>query len=191
MFPKINSIFRKKSKAGIGNLEIARDKAHILSDYNVKIDNLVVNEKDELIINNDEEKLNVIGAFLANVNNENKSENNSFTEYIDNKAREFYSNMSNRNDRALCTFSEQNPANDPSITENLQNYFTSVTCLIKKFKNLNNKKLTGIDGIPNVVLKQIPSILIHVYAILFNNLLNRRHYSTLEKSSSSSHIKKR
>lgn len=176
MFPQINSIFRKKGKAEIGNLKITRDKIHILSDYNIKIDNLITNEKDELLINNDEDKLNVIGAFLANINNGNETENNRFSEYIESKAREFLNNMNDRRDITLCTFSEENPANDPSITEKPQEYFTNSSCLIKKFQNLNNKKSTGTDGIPNVVLKQIPTSMIHIYATLFNNLLNHRHY---------------
>ena len=45
------------------------------------------------------------------------------------------------------------------------------------FSNLRNKLPSGIDNIPNIVLKNIPRILINEYCKLFNNMLNNSYFS--------------
>lgn len=68
MFPQVNSIFRKKNIAEISQLKIAPENKHILDKYNINTEIIPENENNEIIVNNIEDKLNVIGAFLANIN---------------------------------------------------------------------------------------------------------------------------
>lgn len=51
--------------------------------------NTIIAENNDIIANNTEDKLNIIGAFFANINNDIKSDNAKFTEVINNKARAF------------------------------------------------------------------------------------------------------
>ena len=45
------------------------------------------------------------------------------------------------------------------------------------FSNFRNKLSSGIDNIPNIVLKNINQILINEYCKLFNNMLNNSYFS--------------
>ncbi|KAI8122644.1 putative RNA-directed DNA polymerase from transposon BS [Lucilia cuprina] len=48
----------------------------------------------------------------------------------------------------------------------------------KKSDQLERSKLSyGIDNIPNIVLKNIPKIMIYEYCNLFNNMLNNAYFS--------------
>jgi len=47
---------------------------------------------------------------------------------------------------------------------------------------LNNKKSSGLDKIPNIILKKIPSKLIYNYTIIFNNLLNYSFFPKVWKT---------
>ena len=54
----------------------------------------------------------------------------------------------------VCTFSRQNNSLDPTWEEDY--FFTNENTVKLLFKNLNNKKSSGPDKIPNIVLKHIP-----------------------------------
>ena len=71
----------------------------------------------------------------------------------------------------VCTFSPDNPANNPSHTDIIENYFTDFTQMSYIFKNLNNKKSSSFDGIPNIILKKLPPLYVYFYTIIFNNCL--------------------
>lgn len=178
MFPQVNSIFRKKDIAEVAQLKITEQNKQILNKYNVNPKNTLLNENKDIIINNIEDKLNIIGAFFANINNDNKTSNTRFEEIIERKSREFINatEIKRNNNEVICTFDENNTADNPSSINGPENYFTRVLSLGKKFKHLNNKKSSGIDKIPNIVLKHLPTTIIRAYAILFNNLLNYRYF---------------
>ncbi|XP_033303746.1 uncharacterized protein LOC117207545 [Bombus bifarius] len=67
---------------------------------------------------------------------------------------------------------EDNPKQpDPEI-----NYFTNYNQLNTIFSKLNNKKSSGFDGIPNIILKRLPNKIKWYYTVLFNNALNNTYF---------------
>ncbi|XP_012247223.1 uncharacterized protein LOC105681538, partial [Bombus impatiens] len=67
---------------------------------------------------------------------------------------------------------EDNPKQpDPEI-----NYFTNYNQLNIIFSKLNNKKFSGFDGIPNILLKLLPNKIKCYYTVLFNNALNNTYF---------------
>ncbi|CAD7081236.1 unnamed protein product [Hermetia illucens] len=65
---------------------------------------------------------------------------------------------------------------DLILSDNLLDYFVSCVELTSIFRGVNNKRSSGMDGIPNVVLRRLPDIAIRNYCILFNNLLNNSFF---------------
>lgn len=173
MFPQVNQIFRKKGIAEIAALKIPNAKKNVLNDYNIDCTNTTLMDNNDIIANNMEDKLNIIGAFFASINNDVKTDENKFTEIINKKARVFLDMSYND---TLCSFNDSNYADDPFLVNDTQNFFVNTAFLEKKFRKLNNKKSSGIDTIPNVVLKHLPVVVIRAYAILFNNLLNHKFF---------------
>lgn len=177
MFPQVNQLFRKKSITDIASLKIPQEKKKVLDKYNIDCRNVTLGENGDMIAYNLEDKLNVMGAFLVDINNDRPIENPRFTKIIKDKVKEFLEEIEEKrnNNITLCTFNENNQSDRPQ-TEHLERYFTSTAALEKKFRRLSNKKSSGIDTIPNVVLKRIPQAMIRDYAILFNNLLNHKFF---------------
>lgn len=53
------------------------------------------------------------------------------------------------NNNTFCTFSPENPSDNPKNCPGSE-IFTTVESLKIKFRKLNNKKSSGLDGIPNI-----------------------------------------
>lgn len=178
MFPLLNSIFRKKDTLEIASLKIPSnspllDKAEIDTTHYEK------DENDNILINKLTDKLNILGAHFAGINN-NKMENNSphLNNIINKETKNFFDKIQNErsNGTTICEFNKENRADNPNKVENYKNYFTNMHDLTKRFRSLNNKKSFGLDKIPNVVLKKIPANFIYNYVIIFNNLLNHSYF---------------
>lgn len=71
-------------------------------------------------------------------------------------------------------FSQENSALSPSVEEG--DHFISFQQLILIFKKLNNKKSSSFDGIPNIILKNLPPKIIMQYCIVFNNAINNCYF---------------
>ncbi len=76
----------------------------------------------------------------------------------------------------LTCFSDKNTSINPKQPDSKVPFFTNFTSLRKIFRNLNNKRSSGLDGIPTVVLKHLPNNIIWLYKILFNNIMNNSHF---------------
>lgn len=71
----------------------------------------------------------------------------------------------------LVQFSEENTAS------NFDDYrFTSPDEVLQLCKSTNSKTSTGIDKIPNIVIKHIPKCLAKEYAVLFNHCINNGYF---------------
>jgi len=68
MFPQLNSIFRKKRIAEVNTLKIPANSP-ILKEAEIDITQYEKDEEDNLLIKLLPDKLNVIGAHFANINN--------------------------------------------------------------------------------------------------------------------------
>lgn len=174
MFPQINKIFRKKEMAQIDSL-ILDQNSTLLIDAGINKNELKSDEENTVTIINDIDKLNVMGAHFANINNrtmDNKKPtlNNIIQKEIKNLKGEMEQDSNNK--VTICNFNNINKSDNP-IQEL---YFTNIRKMTEKFRKLNNKKSTGLDDIPNIVLKHIPRKLIIIYTILFNNLLNNNAF---------------
>lgn len=128
MFPQVNQIFRKKGIAEIAALKIPSAKKNVLDNYNIDYANTTLTDNNDIIANNVEEKLNIIGAFFASIYNDARTEITKFTEIINNKARIFLN--TNYND-TLCSFNESNYADDPILARNEHSYFINTVYLQK------------------------------------------------------------
>ena len=98
---------------------------------------------------------------------------------IDDEMVSFKHNFSNfkSNSNAIVNFSDDNPDYDPKqkqINDDL--YFCDIMRVQLILKKLPNKTLSGIDGIPSIVLKNLSFNTIKIYTILFNSCLNRCYF---------------
>lgn len=174
MFPKINSILRKKEISQIENLSIDQSST-ILIDADLETDHLEKTDRGKFIINDLQDKLDIIGAHFASINNRfienNKPRPN---ENVTNETDKFKRQIKQETDNnvTICNFNKDNLANDPKPAERYKGYFTNDYEMTKGFRKMNNKRSCGLDNIPNIVLKNIPIALIVNYTILFNNILN-------------------
>ena len=80
------------------------------------------------------------------------------------------------NGDTLTVFSDSNKATNPQLETEPSNFFCSYLELDKIFRYLLNKTSYGIDKIPPIVLKPLPSNVILAYTILFNNALNNYYF---------------
>ena len=76
------------------------------------------------------------------------------------------------NNRSICTFDDTNTADNPNTETTPPNIFTSFNKLKLTFKELNNKRSSSYDNIPNIAFKKLLPLYIYHYTILFNNCLN-------------------
>ncbi|KAL6255580.1 hypothetical protein P5V15_012827 [Pogonomyrmex californicus] len=174
MFPQLNNIFRKKNVAEVNTLKIPIN-SRILDSVNIDVTQFEKDTNDNILINTSTDKLNVIGAHFASINNR-RLENNrpQFNRLVDVEVNTFKDNIKSEwtNEVTLCIFNDDNKADNPNLTGDLCNYFINDYDLTLRLKKSKNKKSYGLDKIPNSVLKRIPPNLILNYTIIFNNLLN-------------------
>lgn len=112
MFPQVNKIFRKKNQAEIATLKISKTNTHILDSYNIKYINWNKDKHNNIIVNETSDKLNTIGAFFANVSNNQAPGKPKFTELV-NKRTNLYKSTTKNDIEAhstLFTFNENNTA---------------------------------------------------------------------------------
>jgi len=174
IFPQLNCIFRKKGIAEIDTLKIPIN-SHIFNSAEIDPTQLKKDNDNNVFINTPVEKLNVIGAHFASINNKKTANNRpQLNKLINSEVNAFKDKilLERANNITLCTFNGDNVADNPSIEGDFNNYFINYHDLNIKFKQLNNKKSFGLNKIPNIVFKKIPPNLIFNYVILFNNLLN-------------------
>lgn len=173
MFPKINSIFRKKETAQIETLTV-NPNSSILTDAEIDMNQLRNDNNGKILISTLQDKLDAIGAHFASINNNCRDNNRPrLNERVEKKTNEFKEQLKEdeNNDTTLCIFDNENTADEPKRTE-YREFFTNPYDMWRRFKKINNKKSYGLDGIPNIILKHVPGKLIYNYTIIFNNLIN-------------------
>ncbi|CAK9832686.1 Probable RNA-directed DNA polymerase from transposon X-element [Anthophora retusa] len=190
MFPSLNSLFRTKDSNEIETLKIPSTDTNLLRKSNLEPNRLPTDTNNKVQITNPQDKLDIIGAHFETVHTKNlhvgkKQHSNIITQKINLLRQEI------QNDTTLCTFTAINTADNPDVNSIPPNYFTSSDKLENTFKNLNNKKSSSFDGIPNIALKHLPRLYIYYYSILFNNCLNASYFPTIWKTAKLITIKKK
>lgn len=178
MFPQINAIFRRKGRSEIPTIIIPKSKITLVEDADIPSDSLLKDNDNNFVIANPQHKLNVIGAHFAAANNQNNNlGKHRFSERVMCTYHKLETDIAAENESqiSVSNFSNRNPAFAPSV-DNVKNYFISMGDLTKIFRNLNNKRSSSFDGIPNIILKNLPSKIIFLYAIIFNNALNNKYF---------------
>lgn len=89
--------------------------------------------------------------------------------------RKYQNILDKYNERTpLVNFSPRNSSVNPipDHTWGDSYHLTNLQQVTNIFKKIKKKTSTGFDGIPNIVLANLPMKIVKVYTILFNNILN-------------------
>ena len=195
MFPQVNQIFRSKGKISIPQLKIQDQNMALLQEANINVDSLLRDETGKRIITNEEDKLKVIGTHFQKTPTKylhfgRERLNEIIQEKITNLETEIENDK--ETNRTVVTFSDELKSDDSFLLQKrIPNFFTSYIGLTKIFRKLNNKKSSGVNGMPNIALKHITPTLIHDYCILFNNMLNNSFFPAEWKKSKITPIPKK
>lgn len=179
MFFEVKKQCRSQKPLELNILKIPRDEVSLLCKAGINpLSVEIENSSNKYVLRNDESILNVVGAYLEsiysskNIDNSNRIHTevtDSFNSFLEEKVRHDSSQT------RITDFNENRKSNDldDSMTEN---YFITRDNIMYIFSKLRGKKSSGIDKIPNIILKKIPSALIFEYLILFNNMINNAFY---------------
>lgn len=173
MFPNINRIFRKKSHVTIPALQIQHDDG-ILRDAGLGA-RRPVDDAGNVLLASDAEKLSVLGTYFEGIHRQNGNLSNLETQALVDRTVTEFEITNPRNNNPMLVFDDDKCADNLSQEQTL-NHFTTFENLRTVFDKLNNKKSSGIDGIPNLVLKHLPDVVVRRYCVLFNNALNNSYF---------------
>lgn len=179
LFFEVKKQFRNRNSMNLDVLKISSDKVNLLNRVNINPQMLRKEENsDKYIISENIHILEVIGAHLESVysskdtdtsNSVQRKVNDHFASFLETKTR--YENDINR----LIQFNENARANDLNVADT-DNIFVTRNDIITIFSNLKPKLSSGVDNIPNYILKKSPPLLIFEYLTLFNNMINNAYF---------------
>lgn len=184
MFPALNVLFRRKEQIEIHTLKIEENE-DIIKQANIDIKDVIKDENKKYVITDTQQKLNVMGTHYESVCSQaDKLGSPQLTTIVHEKVENIMREIKNdkANHTTLTNFNETNPAHAPRIEEIDKYNFTHIRELKKTLNRLSNKTSSGIDGIPNIVLKKLPMNVITDYTILFNNSINNMYFPTAWKT---------
>ena len=173
-FPKLNRLLRPKQRLKISDIHVEQDNTSFLQRSKCNIASAPISN-NKFIFSTPTDKLNTIGAFYESINSPRCL--NSGTRHqilVDTMATFFKTEFSTSrdNDDTLTVFSDSNKATNPQVETDPLNFFCSYLEVGKIFRHLPNKTSYGLDEIPPIVLKHLPSNVILAYTVLFSNALN-------------------
>lgn len=151
-------------------------KEDLLIRANIDPDHCKISSTEEYYIIDGLLKLNVLGQHFALIHSQN---GNLGTEALKNLVNSKIDKIKEEIDEdknlgiTLTSFTDEKTS---CYLTSYLDYFTNYLDLVKIFRKLNNKRSSGPDKIPNVVLKNIPALIIQEYCIIFNNVLNHTYF---------------
>lgn len=116
---------------------------------------------------------NIIGSYFEEINSQEKNVPSTLENIVEKKINVIKSDLSEL--RPPVIFDIANRGTKSKDIDS-QICFTNIRELKSILKHMRNKPSTGIDEIPNVVLKKITYKVIKSYVILFNNALNNKYF---------------
>lgn len=175
MFPEINRIFRSKAQKDSDILTLKSNKLSLFTEAKIESSSLPKDKENNILVTNEIDKLNLLGAHFADVNVQNKNLGEpEFTEMVNKEVSEMEQVFFPPSEVSTVTiFSRDNCASNPKFEDD-SNFFSNFLSLELIFRRLNNKKSSGVDNVPNFILRKLPDDYIKKYNILFNNILNNR-----------------
>lgn len=175
MLPTINRICRPKNVQEIHPLVLPPVDRHIIDELEITQDQIEISPTGEVIVLDQMSMLRVIGKKFAAINIQNR---NLGSPEHDRQIREELNNFIGHTElQPLAHFSPEYPAEDPTDVR-----FTTTEEVHRLCRNTNSKTSTGIDKIPNIVIKHIPKFLTREYAVLFNQCINNGYFPTSWKT---------
>lgn len=177
MFSEVKKQFRPNLALDIDMLKISQEDENLLG-Y-VGINPLQVEKHNgKFIIREQEDILDLIGASLEKTHSYKEIDlNNVLHVEIDNCFKRFLETKSEyeSNRSSYTIFNEDKKANRIGESQS-DDFFITEEKILYIFRNLRNKLSSGVDTIPNIILKNIPEGLILNYCTLFNNMLNNSYF---------------
>lgn len=177
-FPKINKLFRYKPHRPIEPLKIEAQNQHWIEELNISSE-YIINEGSHFNISGKENMANLMGRHYQEVNTPKPSDPNKRLHKLialDSSKLKEEIRLFKSSQKHITHFSRDNSATNPIGPDAALNFFTSVPEITKTLKRIKGKTSTGIDGIPNIALKNLPDETIIQYTILFNNTINNIHF---------------
>lgn len=178
MFAQIKCNFKKFEPLQLNEIKLPEVSKSIIDNANIDADSLDRDQFNNFIITDETEMLDGIGSYLETIHSEKTININNA---VHKNVNDFFANFKvskhqyETNKTVITTFSNEKPSDNPTDTEMQANFTTSET-LSSIFRNLKGKMSFGIDGIPNIILKYIPELLINQYCKLFNNMINNSYF---------------
>ena len=185
-FPKLNRLFRPHEHKFTNIITVADNKANIINRANLNASNSS-NHNNAISTSDPATMLNVIGAHFELVNKAKDPPRNinRLHDLIYKETDILIHDIDLRttNHQTVTTFSTDNKALQPTQPAEANSaFYTNVLTTYNTLKSLKNKTSSGIDKIPNVVLKRLPMTIIKAYTTIFNNCLNNLYYPVIWKT---------
>lgn len=184
MFGQIKKNFKKIKPLNLHHINIPIDSEYLLINAGIDTRNLERDNLNNFVIQEQEQMLDTIGAYLESVHSHKEINHDNI---IHDKVIEYFNwfleikNLFENNQNTLTNFCESMLSDN--IDENQSNnFFVTRSNIIYIFSNLTNKLSSGIDNVPNIVLKKIPQTMIFDYCKLFNNMLNNSYFPIIWKT---------
>lgn len=165
-FPKINKILRAKQPIEIETIKLAITETSPMNNTEINPSEIPIVD-NKFIISKAKDKREIMGAFFESINTPRPFNNGLRLEEIINKKIETYikDEYNLKDNDKITNFSNNNPAHRPT-KQDIKDYFCNTMEVAAILKKLPNKTSTGIDNIPSIVLKHLPSSIIKDYTII-------------------------
>lgn len=177
MFTEVKKQFKTIQPLNINHLKIPIEDEILLRNIEIMPHELEV-ENTNFVVRDQNQILNTIGSFLESVHSHKEMDpdndlhtdiTNLFSSFLETK-NEFETNQT-----CLTIFNANKKANE--LNETLADqYFITKDSIFYIFNNLRQKLSSGIDKIPNIILRNIPEAIVLEYCTLFNNMLNNSYF---------------
>lgn len=178
MFPQIKSIFKEKNIDVMPNLVIPKNNKELINNNVMNVNKGYI-VGDNIIVSDRVDKANLLAKFLADINNKKRTSNSGGLERIvERTVNEFVESINDPKGLyagSILKFDKQNKSSRPIYNEQ-EHYFFDIVSLKLIIGRLNAKKSCGIDKLPNVAIKKLPTNIVSLLLILFNNLINNGHF---------------
>lgn len=138
----------------------------------------IINEETGIRTEDDSDKANLIGSYFEKIHDSNQHLGDAiFNSLVDNEIiNKIHCNFTPR-----VQFSISNTA-DPTNYFTSRNHLISIPHLKSIIKSRMNKKSQGLDKIPNIIIKKLPSSFTRKFAILLNQCFNIAYFPEVWKS---------
>lgn len=190
MFPDVNRIFRKKQATVVKDLKISETLCREIRT--IDVESVGRDQDQNCIISEKSDKLEVLGTIFEQIHERTQHfPPTRLQEIVERQVTAIREEMGRetRDGIKITQFCDENRADKPNLIEE-KKLFIGFKSLREIFRNTNRKKSSGLDGIPNVVLKHLPDEIIREYCVLFNNLINNMHFPESWKTSKTIPIQK-